>query len=360
MKIELHKIKVGDLAKGYVDNAENGVVAYGGKLDVRPPYQREFVYKDKQREAVIDTLTQGFPLNVMYWATREDGTFEIIDGQQRTISICQYINGDFAYMFRYFHNLQPDEQEQILNYELQVYICSGTDSEKLKWFETINIAGEKLSDQELRNAVFSGPWVADAKRYFSKGNCAAYGLASKYLSGDLNRQAYLETAIDWISDGAIKEYMAIHQHDPNAVALWNHFSSVINWVKAVFPKYRKEMKNVDWGPLFKKYHNQNWDANQLENEVKRLMADSDVQKKSGIYAYIFDGDERNLGIRAFDDNMKREVYEKQDGICKVCGKHFEIEEMEADHITPWRAGGQTIAENCQMLCRDCNRRKSGK
>lgn len=208
--------------------------------------------------------------------------------------------------------------------------------------------------------MYSGPWVADAKRYFSKGNCAAYGLASKYLSGDLNRQAYLETAIDWISKGAIKDYMAIHQDDPNAVELWNHFSSVINWVKAVFPKYRKEMKNVDWGPLYEKYHNQNWDANKLENEVKRLMADSDVQKKSGIYAYIFDGDERNLGIRAFDDNMKREVYEKQNGICKVCGKHFEIEEMEADHITPWHAGGQTIAENCQMLCRECNRRKSGK
>ena len=360
MNIELHKIKVGDLAKGYVDNAEDGVRAYDGKLDVRPPYQREFVYKDKQRDAVIDTLTQGFPLNVMYWATREDGTYEIIDGQQRTISICQFINGDFAFNMRYFKNLQDDEIEQILNYELQVYICSGTDSEKLKWFKTINIAGEKLSEQELRNAVYSGTWVADAKRYFSKGNCAAYGLGNKYLSGELNRQAYLETAIRWISNNNIEIYMGNHQHDPNAVALWNHFSSVINWVKAVFPKYRKEMKNVDWGPLFEKYHNQNWDANKLEDEVKRLMADSDVQKKSGIYAYIFDGDERNLGIRAFDDNMKREVYEKQNGICKICGKHFEIEEMEADHITPWHEGGRTVAENCQMLCRDCNRRKSGK
>lgn len=360
MQIELHKIKVGDLAKGYVDNAENGVRAYNGKLDVRPPYQREFVYKDKQRDAVIDTLTQGFPLNVMYWATREDGTYEIIDGQQRTISICQYINGDFAYMLRYFHNLKPDEQEQILNYELQVYICSGTDSEKLKWFKTINIAGEKLSEQELRNAVYSGTWVADAKRYFSKGNCAAYGLGSKYLSGELNRQAYLETAIRWISNNNIEIYMGNHQHDPNAVALWNHFSNVINWVKAVFPKYRKEMQNVDWGSLFEKYHHQNWDANQLEDEVKRLMTDSDVQKKSGIYPYIFDGDERNLGIRAFDDNMRREVYEKQNGICKVCGQHFEINEMEADHITPWSKGGRTVAENCQMLCKECNRRKSNK
>ena len=360
MKIELHKITVRDLTNGYADNAEQGVKAYGGKLDVRPPYQREFVYGDKQRAAVIDTLTQGFPLNVMYWATRDDGTFEIIDGQQRTISICQYVNGDFAYLFKYFHNLQEDEKEQILNYELQVYICSGTDSEKLKWFETINIAGEKLTEQELRNAVYAGSWVSDAKRYFSKTGCAAYGLASKYVSGSPIRQDYLETAIRWISKGNIEVYMGNHQHDPNAVALWNHFSSVINWVKALFPKYRKEMKGVDWGTLYEKFKEQSLDATALEEKVTKLMMDSDVQKKSGIYAYVLDGDEHHLGIRAFDDNTKREVYERQQGICKICGKHFDIEQMEADHITPWKEGGRTIAENCQMLCRECNRRKSDK
>ena len=349
MEIKLHKITVRELTEGYADNAEKGVVAYGGKLDVRPPYQREFVYGEKQRNAVIDTLTQGFPLNVMYWATRDDGSFEIIDGQQRTISI-----------FKYFHNLQEDEKEQILNYELQVYICSGTDSEKLKWFETINIAGEKLTEQELRNAVYAGSWVSDAKRYFSKSNCAAYGLASKYVSGSPIRQDYLETAIRWISKGNIEVYMGNHQHDPNAVILWNHFSSIINWVKATFPKYRKEMKGVDWGPLYEKFHEKALDATALETEVTKLMMDSDVQKKSGIYAYVLDKDEHHLGIRAFDDNTKREVYERQQGICKLCGKHFEIEQMEADHITPWKEGGRTIAENCQMLCRECNRRKSDK
>lgn len=360
MEIKLHKITVRDLTNGYADNAEQGVKAFGGKLDVRPPYQREFVYGDKQRAAVIDTLTQGFPLNVMYWATRDDGTFEIIDGQQRTISICQYVNGDFAYLFKYFHNLQEDEKEKILNYELQVYICSGTDSEKLKWFETINIAGEKLTEQELRNAVYAGSWVSDAKRYFSKNNCAACGLASKYVSGSPIRQDYLETAIRWISKGNIEVYMGNHQHDPNAVALWNHFSSVINWVKALFPKYRKEMKGVDWGTLYEKFKEQSLDATALEEKVTKLMMDSDVQKKSGIYAYVLDGDEHHLGIRAFDDNTKREVYERQQGICKICGKHFDIEQMEADHITPWKEGGRTIAENCQMLCRECNRRKSAK
>ncbi|WP_286476442.1 MULTISPECIES: DUF262 domain-containing protein [Empedobacter] len=170
MKIELKEITIRELTQNYQDNEENGVVGFGGKLDIRPPYQREFVYKDKQREAVIDTVTKDFPLNVMYWAVREDGNYEVIDGQQRTISICQYVNGDFAHFFRYFHNLQKDEQEQILNYKLMVYFCSGTDSEKLKWFQTINIAGEKLTDQELRNAVYSGSWVSDAKRYFSKNS----------------------------------------------------------------------------------------------------------------------------------------------------------------------------------------------
>jgi hypothetical protein len=193
MNIELKEITVRELTEGYQDNEENGVVGFGGKLDIRPPYQREFIYKDKQRDAVIDTITKNFPLNVMYWAVRQDGNFEVIDGQQRTISISQYIEGDFAFKNRYFHNLQKDEQAKILDYKLMIYLCSGTDSEKLEWFETINIAGEKLYPQELRNAVFSGSWVSDAKRYFSKNGCPAYGIGSDYLSGIPIRQDYLET-----------------------------------------------------------------------------------------------------------------------------------------------------------------------
>lgn len=370
MNITLHQIKVSDLVKKYTDNQENGVRAYDGQLDVRPPYQREFVYKDKQRDAVIETLTQGFPLNVMYWAVRDlsatenDGSthakYEIIDGQQRTISICQYVNGDFAYMFRYFHNLTDDEQRKILDYELQVYFCEGSDSEKLKWFKTINIAGEELTEQELRNAVYAGSWVSDAKRYFSKPNCAAYGLANRYVAGEVNRQAYLQTAIDWISEGNIDVYMGKHQHDGSAVSLWNHFSSVINWVKAVFTHYRREMKGVDWGRLYRIYHTEDLDPSLLEAEVARLMQDSDVQRKRGIYEYVLDHDERHLDLRAFDENTRREVYERQQGICPICNQHFQIEQMEGDHITPWCQGGRTTADNCQMLCRDCNRRKSGK
>jgi len=358
MKIELKEITVTELSNGYQDNAENGVVGFGGKLDIRPPFQREFVYGDKERKAVIDTLQKDFPLNVMYWAVREDGNFEIIDGQQRTISICQYVEGDFSLNGLAFHNLPKDKQEQILNYKLMVYFCSGTDSEKLDWFETINIAGKELTKQELRNAVYSGSWVSDAKRYFSKNSRPKIG--DDYLSGSANRQEYLETAIDWISNGNIEDYMSKHQHDPNANELWLYFQSVINWVKAVFPKYRKEMKGLDWGRFYNEHKNQSFDSQKLEFEIAKLMEDEDVDSKKGIYEYILTGKEKFLNIRAFSPNQKREAYERQKGICKMCKVEFDITEMEGDHITPWHEGGKTTAENCQMLCRDCNRRKSGK
>lgn len=363
MDIELHKITVRELTKAYADNAENGVTAFGGKLDIRPPYQREFVYGEKQRNAVIETLTQGFPLNVMYWATRDDGTFEIIDGQQRTISICQYVNGDFAYMFRYFHNLQPDEQEQILNYELQIYICSGTESDKLKWFKTINIAGEELTEQELRNAVYSGSWVSDAKRYFSKNGCPAAKIGSDYMTGSANRQEYLETAISWISDGNVEVYMSNHQHDPNAAPLWQFFQAVITWIDSTFQptKERKKiMKGIDWGTLYKAYNSKTLNTEEINEEVKKLILDDDVTKKTGIYPYILTRKEKYLSIRTFTDSQKLAAYERQRGICTNCKNHFELTQMEADHITPWHEGGKTIAENCQMLCKECNRRKSGK
>ena len=360
MDIKLKEITVRELTNGYKDNQESGVLGYGGKLDIRPPYQREFIYKDKQRDAVIDTITKDFPLNVMYWAVREDGNFEIIDGQQRTISFCQYVEGDFAFNDLYFHNLQKDEQEQILGYKLMIYLCSGADSERLEWFKTINIAGEELTDQELRNAVYSGSWVTDAKRHFSKNGCAAYGLGGDYLTGSAIRQKYLETTIKWISNDDITGYMAKHQHKPNANSLWLYFQSVIAWVQATFRAYRKEMKGIDWGALYNLYKNQEFDPIKLEAEISRLMEDDDVTKKKGIYIYVLDGKEKHLNIRAFSQNQKREAYEKQKGICPECGEHFEIDKMEGDHIKSWHKGGKTDAKNCQMLCKEDNRTKSGK
>lgn len=363
MKIQLKEISIRELVEGYQDNEEAGVVGYGGKLDIRPPYQREFIYKEKQRDAVITTITKDFPLNVMYWAVRNDGNYEVIDGQQRTISICQFANGDFSHEMLFFHNWQKDKQEQFLNYKLMVYLCEGTDSEKLEWFRTINIAGEKLTEQELRNAVYAGSWVSDAKRYFSKNNCPAYGLGKDYLSGSPIRQDYLETVIDWISDEKIHNiegYMAKHQHDPNANELWLYYQSVISWVRATFPKYRKEMKGIAWGKLYNEFGKNPYDHQLLEKQISRLMQDDDVTNKKGIYSYLLTGKEKHLNIRAFTDNQKREAYERQNGICTKCGEHFELHEMEADHITPWHEGGKTSAENCQMLCKFDNRSKSGK
>jgi len=359
MKIVLKEITIEKLSEDYKDSAEDGVIGFGGKLDIRPPFQREFVYSGKQRDAVVDTVSKDFPLNVMYWSVRDDGNFEIIDGQQRTISICQYVNGDFSYNERYFHNLHDDEKQQILDYKLQVYLCSGNDTEKLAWFKVINIAGEKLSDQELRNAVYFGPWISDAKRYFSKPNCAAYGIAQNYLSGSPIRQEYLEQAIEWISEGTIEEYMAKHQHDQNANELWNHFRNVINWVETTFTVNRHQMKNVDWGSLYSTYKNEQLNTNDIEEETKKLLLDDDVSKKTGIYPYILTRDERYLSIRAFSENLKQKAYELQEGICVKCKEHFDISEMEADHITPWHEGGKTIEENCQMLCKTDNRKKSG-
>ena len=361
MNIELKEITVRELTEGFEDNAENGVVGYGGKLDIRPPYQREFIYKDKQRDAVIDTVNKSYPLNVMYWAVREDGNFEVIDGQQRTISLCQYVNGDFSFMFRGFDNLQNDEQEKILNYKLMVYMCSGTDSEKLEWFKTINIAGEKLTEQELRNAVYSGSWVSDAKRHFSKTGCPAFRIGSDYINGSPIRQEYFETAIDWISNGNIEVYMSNHQHDPNASALWRYFQDVITWVEATFTTKRsKFMKGVNWGKLYNKYKDVVYDTKAIEEETVRLILDDDVTKKSGIYPYILTRDEKYVSIRSFTDPTKHKIYEQQKGICVKCTEHFSLNDMEADHITPWSLGGKTTEENCQMLCKNCNRTKSGK
>lgn len=374
MEITLHQIKIRELAEGYQDLSitEEGIVGFGGRLNIRPKYQREFVYDDKKRNAVIDTIWNNFPLNVMYWVETDgaDGIqYELLDGQQRTISICSFIAGEFMMNIEgnlcAWSNLTETQKERILNYPLQIYICkNGTDEEKLKWFNIINIAGEKLTEQEIRNAIYSGPWVTQAKRRFSKTGCVAYKIASDFMSGSPIRQEYFEKALKWIGNAqgkSIEQYMAEHQHDTDADQLWQYFQDVIHWVEKLFRrKYKKEMKSVDWGFLYNQYRDTTLTATAIGEEVSRLMADSDVQKKTGIFHYIFDHDIRHLGIRAFDDNTKREVYERQGGICAMCGKHFDIEQMEADHITPWHEGGRTIAENCQMLCRECNRRKSGK
>lgn len=365
MKIKLQKISIRKVIAGYKDSAEEGVVAYSGKLDIRPKYQREFVYTGKQRNAVIETIKNDFPLNVMYWVKTEQGNFEVLDGQQRTISIGQYVNGDFSLNDRFFHNLTDEEKDQILDYKLMIYFCGGTDKERLDWFRIINIAGEKLTDQEIRNAVYTGSWLSDAKLKFSKSNCAAYLLANdggSLIKGSPIRQEYLETALSWINNEEVASYMAKHQHDKNADELWSYFQNIITWVRKTFTNYRKEMKSVQWGKLYNQFKDKKLNTDKLEAEIKELMQDEDVTKKSGIYPYILTKQEKYLNIRAFSEKMKRETYERQKGACSLCKdkKRWDISEMEADHIKPWHEGGKTISENCQMLCKDCNRTKSGK
>ena len=382
MNVEPKGLTVRDLVAGYEDTGDLGVRAYDGKLDVRPPYQREFVYKDKQRNAVIETIRRNYPLNVMYWAVREDGTFEVIDGQQRTISACQYVEGEFSIEIDgnqlAFHNLQPDQQDRILDYKLMVYLCEGTPSEKLDWFRTINIAGEKLTDQELKNAVYHGPWVSAAKKYFSKTGCPAYEIASDYMTGSTIRQDYLETAIEWINGGKVDEYMRDHQHDANANELWLYFKGVIDWVESTFPKKRSQMRSVKWGPLFNLYKNVSLDPTKLEQRVAALMADVDVKSKRGIFEFVLGGeiDTKLIEVRVFDERTRLAAYGQQTAAanaagssnCPMCAggnnsnraRIYEPSEMDADHVTAWSKGGVSDLANCQMLCIAHNRSKGNR
>ena len=363
MKIEQKIVKVSEVVESYEDKDQDGVVGYCGKLDIRPAFQREFIYDDKQRNAVIDSILKGFPLNVMYWVKRGE-QFEVLDGQQRTISICTFVIGDYSMPIEgndmYFHGLSKERQRKILDYELTVYFCEGTDDETMDWFRIVNLAGVVLKEQELRNAIYGGPWVESAKRYFSRPGSPAYNVGGKYLSGSSIRQDYLETAIIWRSKGNIKQYLAEHQNQSTAVDLWNYFTSVIEWVKSVFPKYRTSMKGRDWGRMYDGYKDHDLSPDELEVQVAKLIKDDDVTSKQGIYEYVLTGKENLLNLRNFTDSQKEAKFEEQEGICVKCGEEFALTEMEGDHITPWSAGGTTDPKNLQMLCKPCNRRKGAK
>ena len=362
MKIQLQEIPIKDIFDKYVDSAEEGVTGYHGKLNIRPKYQREYIYDGERKFNVIRSIRHEYPLSIFYWSKKND-TYEMLDGQQRTLSICKYIAGEYSVDGMYFHNLSHDEQERILNYKLLVYVCEGPESEKLEWFKTINIAGLPLTAQEMRNAIYASPWTADAKRYFSKTGGPAAQVGDGYITGTANRQEIFEKVLSWQADRdntTIEDIMAKADKDElqDASELWQYFQSIISWVKITFPVKRKEMKSVPWGLLYNRYHQNTYNASKLEKEIDRLMADDDVTKKTGIYEYLLDGEEKHLNIRAFTASQKRTMYTRQKGICPICKKHYEITEMEADHITPWSQGGHTDLSNGQMLCKECNRRKS--
>ena len=373
MTIKQIEVTVGDIARGYINNEEQGIRGYGGQLDIRPPYQREFIYNESEQQAVISTVLKGYPLNVMYWVRRSEDAecpYEVMDGQQRTLSLCEYVDGKFAYDFKNFFNQPADIQKLILDYPLTIYLCEGEPSEKLEWFKTINIAGKPLNEQEINNAVYAGPFVTDAKRHFSKSNCGAYRLGKDLVNGTPIRQEFLKKALEWMSEHETREgkpqsvvgYMAEHQHDPNANNLWTYFQNVLNWTITNFDlkKFKKIMKGLNWALYYDKYHSTTLDTADLASRISKLILDSDVQKQMGIIPYVLTGDERHLDLRGFPEDIKLAVWEKQHHICPSCQKEFDYEFMEGDHITPWREGGRTVIENCQMLCRECNRRKGGR
>ena len=373
MKIEPKQIKIREVFDGYADQGDDGVFAYGGRLAIRPPYQREFVYDNDQAESVIQTVLKGFPLNVMYWVKASPDSYEVLDGQQRTLSVMQYLKHQYPITLdgkKYYWDALPDDSyDAIMNYEFMVYICEGKESEKLEWFRVVNIAGAKLTEQELRNSVYTGAWLSDAKRYFSKRNCAAKLLSDKYITGDPNRQELLEKALRGICEyqgiSEITEYMARYKSDADADELWQYFQDVIHWVEKIFPKYFLDMKGLDWCHLYNEYHNFAYNSSVMAAEVKRLHEDEDVQKPKGIYEFLLCRDTdpfagRLLNLRAFDKRGKLAAYSRQNGICPICGEHFAFEEMEGDHIKPWSKGGQTTPDNCQMLCKACNGKKSDK
>lgn len=350
---ELIAISIREIFVDY-KNDINGASAMNGNLNIRPQYQREFIYSLNEQQEVIRTILLNQSLGLIYWSKNDDGSYEIIDGQQRITSIMEYLSGNFEFENMYQHSLSKEELKTILDYELIVEISTGTSLEKLKKFERVNIIGEQLNKQELRNAMFVGTWINDLRARFSRPQNGASDIAKDYIKGSAIRQDYLETILKWKAKAdnvnSIEKYMSLHQHDPNAINEWSYFRNTIDWVKTTFSNYRKEMKGIDWGDIYNKYGSQSYDSKAIEGAVKVLMADEDVTKKAGIYPYIFDKKEKHLNIRAFTPNQKRQAYENQNGICPVCGEHFQFEEMAGDHIKPWSKGGKTTIDNLQMLC----------
>ena len=384
MEITRKSITIRELCEGYVNESEtqieNAVKAYGGKLCVRPAFQRAFVYDKKQENAVIDTAMKGFPLNIMYWVDNGDGTYDCLDGQQRTISLCNFVDGISSFSAEWFnggkknyiHTIQridPDMYERFMNYELEVYICRGAKSERMEWFRTINIAGEELYPQELRNANYVSPWLTDAKRYFSKANasstakCPAERVGGQYTNKNANRQEILAQVISWFigstEDADICQYMEDHINDPDASELWNYFNSVIDWINEIFPGvYDKGMASVNWGALYNQYGEDDLDPDDIcakFDELIEFKASKELDiSVAKIVEYCITRDEKLLKHRQFSEPQRSTLYNRQNGICPDCGQHFLKADMHAHHIVPWYNGGLTEISNGVMLCKECH------
>ena len=379
-------ITIGDICKGFVYNELEGKGLFGlsGKLTIQPEYQRNYIYANGKRDvAVIDSILKGYPLGLIYFTKVAEDKYEVLDGQQRITSFGRYVTGKFAIkdqngIPRYFSGLPTDQQEKIMQTPLTIYICEGAESEIKEWFKTINIAGVPLNEQELSNAIHSGPFVTKAKEEFSNSQNANIQKWSAYISGDVNRQDYLRTALSWVSKGNIDDYMSRHRYDDNITELKAYFTSVIDWVSSVFIDVESDMRGLPWGEFYERYHHNAYAPDEVSRKLHELYADDYVNNTKGIYEYILGGcvDHKLLNIRVFDEPTKRKVYAKQTdkakekniSNCPLCAmgsdnnknRIWKITEMDADHVTAWSKGGATDINNCQMLCKTHNRAKGNK
>ena len=381
------RITVARICDGFVYNQleGKGLFGLGGKLTIQPEYQRNYIYADgggRKEQAVIESLLKGYPLGLIYFNKVGEGKFEVLDGQQRITSVGRFVTNKFAIMDdgnpKNFDSLPADQQAKIRESELLIFECEGTESDIKAWFETINIAGVPLNDQELLNAIYSGPFVTLAKAEFSNSQNANIQKWCAYIKGSANRQDFLGRALDWVSKGDIGGYMSAHRNDNNINELKTYFNSVIDWVSTVFVDGLPEMKGLEWGRLYEQYHGKSYDPKKMSDDVKKLAADDCVTSRKGIFEFLLGGsvDTKLLEVRVFDTPVKRATYAKQTQAaerkgksnCPLCAvghganksRIYKFEEMDADHVSAWSKGGGSSAKNCQMLCITHNRAKGNR
>lgn len=379
-------ITIEDICDGFIYNELEGKGLYGlaGKLTIQPEYQRNYIYADGKKDvAVIESILKGYPIGLLYFNQTAPGKYEILDGQQRVTSFGRFVTGKFAVkdqngMEQYFSGLPKEQQDIILKTTLLVYICEGTEFEIKEWFKTINIAGVPLNEQELLNAIYSGPFTTLAKAEFSNSQNSNVQKWSAYISGAVNRQEFLHTALEWVSEGNVDGYMSAHRKDDNINELKTYFNSVIDWASATFIDVEREMCGLDWGRLYRTYHKNPYDPNEVHDKIILLYNDPYVKDRKGIFEYILGGgcDAKLLDVRVFDEATKRRVYDRQTkearakdvSNCPYCAishnanqdRIYRLDEMDADHVSAWSKGGSTSEDNCEMLCRTHNRAKGNR
>ncbi|QOJ16154.1 MAG: DUF262 domain-containing protein [Phycisphaeraceae bacterium] len=385
-------LTVADICDGFVYNQleGKGLFGLGGKLTIQPEYQRNYIYAEgggKREQAVVQSLLKGYPLGLIYFNKvaadpGSGGKFEVLDGQQRITSIGRFVTDKFAIIEngnpKMFSSLPKDQQKKINESPLLIYECEGTETEIKQWFETINIAGVPLNEQELLNAIYSGPFVTKAKEEFSNSQNANIQKWSAYIRGSANRQDFLATALDWVSKGDVGAYMSAHRYKTNINELKNYFNAVIDWVSTVFEDVYPEMKGLEWGRLYETYHDQSYNPAEVKAAVEKLMADEYVTNRKGIFEYVLgrEKEKKLLAVRVFDERTKKVAYTKQtqaargknQSNCPLCAvgdnankaRIYKLDEMDADHVAAWSKGGDSSAENCEMLCKTHNQAKGNR